>query len=50
MLHTDEKGRMVRYMIYFHSSFILINFINLFDLLCLTPLPAIFQLYHGDQF
>ena len=25
MLHTDEKGRMFRYMIYFHSSFILIN-------------------------
>jgi hypothetical protein len=22
----------------------------LFDLLCLTPLSAIFQLYHGDQF
>ena len=21
-----------------------------FDLLCLTPLSAIFQLYHGDQF
>jgi hypothetical protein len=22
---------------------------NWFDLLCLTPLSAIFQLYHGDQ-
>jgi hypothetical protein len=22
----------------------------LFDLLCVTPLSAIFQLYHGDQF
>jgi hypothetical protein len=22
----------------------------LFDLLCLTPISAIFQLYHGDQF
>jgi len=21
-----------------------------FDLLCLTPLSAIFQLYHGDKF
>ena len=24
--------------------------INLIDLLCLMPLSAIFQLYHGDQF
>jgi hypothetical protein len=24
--------------------------IDLIDLLCLTPLSAIFQLYHGDQF
>jgi hypothetical protein len=23
---------------------------DLIDLLCLTPLSAIFQLYHGDQF
>jgi hypothetical protein len=23
---------------------------RLIDLLCLTPLSAIFQLYHGDQF
>jgi len=23
---------------------------GLIDLLCLTPLSAIFQLYHGDQF
>jgi hypothetical protein len=23
---------------------------NYFDLLCLSPLAAIFQLYHGDQF
>jgi hypothetical protein len=22
----------------------------IFDLLCLTPLSAIFHLYHGDQF
>ena len=26
------------------------DLIILFDLLCLTPLSAIFQLYHGDQF
>jgi len=24
--------------------------IDLIDLLCLTPLSAIFQLYYGDQF
>jgi hypothetical protein len=24
--------------------------LTLFDLLCLTPLSAIFQQYHGDQF
>jgi len=24
--------------------------IDMIDLLCLTPLLAIFQLYHGDQF
>ena len=26
------------------------QFHGLIDLLCLTPLSAIFQLYHGDQF
>ena len=25
------------------------NIVDLFDLLCLTPLSAIFQLYHGDS-
>jgi hypothetical protein len=30
-----------------HCLFVLVVLI---DLLCLTPLSAIFQLYHGDQF
>jgi hypothetical protein len=33
----------------FLVGFVWINLIW-FDLLCLTPLSAIFQLYHGDQF
>ena len=32
------------------KNLLLINVIDLIDLLCLTPLSAIFQLYHGDQF
>jgi hypothetical protein len=39
--------------IYFSSEFktsILLNVELDLDLLCLTPLSAIFQLYHGDQF
>jgi hypothetical protein len=28
----------------------LIKLLLMIDLLCLTPLSAIFQLYHGDQF
>ena len=40
LFHTDLIG----YLIVGGKS------IFLFDLLCLTPLSAIFQLYHGDQF
>jgi hypothetical protein len=36
-----------KYNIIWKSFWILIDW---FDLLCLTPLSAIFQLYHGDQF
>ena len=40
---------------YTHLSLLLLlllyhYFCDLIDLLCLTPLSAIFQLYHGDQF
>jgi hypothetical protein len=34
---------------YIHSRQMLFLFIR-FDLLCLTPLSAIFQLYHGASF
>ena len=35
--------------VYFSSNWLFVCFC-LFVLLCLTPLSAIFQLYHGDQF
>jgi len=38
----------------YHQTFpsVIMNYhsAGLFDILCLTPLSAIFQLYHGDQF
>jgi hypothetical protein len=34
----------------FYPDFIFKKLFKGIDLLCLTPLSAIFQLYHGDQF
>ena len=36
--------------LYFGLPLVLLIYDWLIDLLCLTPLSAIFQLYHGDQF
>jgi hypothetical protein len=46
----------VQYFLQQFSTFIMAQFywwkiwFDWFDLLCLTPLSALFELYHGDQF
>jgi hypothetical protein len=47
--HLKLEGKTIFYQELFDKGVILIRLI-LFYFWCLTPLAAIFQLYHGDQF
>ena len=51
LLSTQEKPFFSNILaILLPADFYLMQDLIWFDFLCLTPLSAIFQLYHGDQF
>jgi hypothetical protein len=51
IIQTMEQTQVINLQgLYVHENYICNNFFKTFDFWYLTPLSAIFQLYHGDQF